>query len=227
MKLLCPELNEPISFNAESKLVELIIENKRTYAGVTKSLVGQIRDNMDNPWRLYDENKQESLSFCKSSALVLDPFSVDVNIHSVSNKINDELLSIANDGDNYMRTKAVQNELEIYAQQLLRKIPDGIEITYSADVSNVLKAMSFRVLLQYEDTLNSLYDYLCVLNDWGGIKLTIFVGLRSFLDDEDMHSLTEMLNYKGIKALSIENREQPKIQGLRRILIDAHHCVIA
>lgn len=227
MKLLCPELNEPIHFYKESRLVELILENKRTYANTVKSLVGQMRENLDELWSLYDnETNHGSLNFCKSIALVLDPFSYDVNIHSVTSKINEELLSIANDEDNYLDTNTLKDELAKYAHKLLQKMPEDIEIAYSIDIDNLLKALHFQVLLQSDDILDSLYDYLCVLTDWGSISLTVFIGLRSYVDDVDMQSLIDMLIHKGINVLFIEGYEQPIVSGLRRIIVDESHCVL-
>ena len=73
---------------------------------------------------------------------------------------------------------------------------------------------------------NFLIRYIKLVVELLGVKLIIFVNLRSYLSDRQFRKLIQEIKYQEIKVLFIENQEKVCIEGGMRYIIDKDGCEI-
>ena len=59
-----------------------------------------------------------------------------------------------------------------------------------------------------------------------GIKVFIFVNLRSYLSDAQMEELIKELEYQDVSGLFIENQQRSCLKGVKWYIIDKDQCEI-
>ena len=77
-----------------------------------------------------------------------------------------------------------------------------------------------------ESLLEHLIRYIKLVVKLLGVKLIIFVNLRSYLSDRQFMGLIQEIKYQEIKALFIENQEKACMEGVMRYSIDRDGCEI-
>ena len=94
------------------------------------------------------------------------------------------------------------------------------------DLAGLLKAMDVKYEEIEESLLEHLIRYIKLVVKLLGVKLIIFVNLRSYLSDRQFMGLIQEIKYQEIKALFIENQEKACIEGGMRYIIDKDGCEI-
>ena len=94
------------------------------------------------------------------------------------------------------------------------------------DIAGLLKAMDVKYEEIEESLLEHLIRYIKLVVELLGVKLIIFVNLRSYLSDRQFRGLIQEIKYQEIKALFIENQEKACIEGGMRYIIDKDGCEI-
>ena len=112
------------------------------------------------------------------------------------------------------------------------KLPDGssghIMTTQNimVDYKNYIIQSGFPQTLKYNGDMELITDYLEVMTELGGIKLFIFVGLRGYLDDDELKRFVKNLKDRQIDVLLIENISREAVDEIPRVIIDRDLCEI-
>lgn len=102
----------------------------------------------------------------------------------------------------------------------------AVQFSDRLDIVGLLKAMDVKYEEIEESLLEHLIRYIKLVVELLGVKLIIFVNLRSYLSDRQFMGLIQEIKYQEIKALFIENQEKACIEGGMRYIIDKDGCEI-
>ena len=102
----------------------------------------------------------------------------------------------------------------------------AVQFSDRLDIAGLLKAMDVKYEEIEESLLGHLIRYIKLVVELLGVKLIIFVNLRSYLSDRQFMGLIQEIKYQEVKALFIENQEKVCIEGGMRYIIDKDGCEI-
>ena len=102
----------------------------------------------------------------------------------------------------------------------------AVQFSDRLDIVGLLKAMDVKYEEIEESLLEHLIRYIKLVVELLGVKLIIFVNLRSYLSDRQFSGLIQEIKYQEIKALFIEKQEKACIEGGMRYIIDKDGCEI-
>ena len=102
----------------------------------------------------------------------------------------------------------------------------AVQFSDRLDIVGLLKAMDVKYEEIEEALLEHLIRYIKLVVELLGVKLIIFVNLRSYLSDLQFRKLIQEIKYQEIKVLFIENQEKVCIEGGMRYIIDKDGCEI-
>lgn len=102
----------------------------------------------------------------------------------------------------------------------------AVQFSDRLDIVGLLKAMDVKYEEIEEALLEHLIRYIKFVVELLGVKLIIFVNLRSYLSDRQFRKLIQEIKYQEIKVLFIENQEKVCIEGGMRYIIDKDGCEI-
>lgn len=222
MRLLHNELCINIKFQ-EDRIQELIVENPRILSSVIHSLKNQCLGS-DGDWVLSDDDSPISIK--KYVSLILDPFSLDCNNKRILSKIYLDLEKHGN--NNYSELRADFNvALMNYLEQVC--FESDIPLVYDEEIQfqDILKLAGVRVDQNAENLLETIVNVMRLECALLGVKLFVFVNLKSFLDKEDLTLLYQECFYKKINILLIESKLSNKMIDEEISLLDNDCCFIS
>lgn len=170
-------LDEDIDFT------EWIVESPESFSGYVLELSTQI-DGNEGQFVLSEKNKE--LDLAKKAELIFDPLTVDINERKILNKLYMELSDLSKREEMYIKTVELLRSLQEYLLELEQCTEYILEFDQETDMSALLKAVNIRYETRDMDFLERLVQYMKVLAAMAGIKIFIFVNLRSYLTDHQM-----------------------------------------
>ena len=101
-----------------------------------------------------------------------------------------------------------------------------LEFDQETDMSALLKAVNIHYETRDMYFLERLVQYMKVLAAVVGIKVFMFVNLRSYLTDHQMQEVIKEMKYQNIKGLFIESQQRSCMEGVKQYIIDVDRCEI-
>ena len=95
-----------------------------------------------------------------------------------------------------------------------------LEFDQEIDISALLKAVNIHYEVKDVDFLEKIIQYLKIMIAVAGIKVFIFVNLRSYLSETQMQSLIQECEYQDVRILFIENQQRSCMKGGKQYIID-------
>lgn len=221
MKLVHFDLNEPI-LEEKFKFTEWIIESPAAFTEYIQELGRQIAGE-EEQFVLSENNKEMSL--VKKADLIINPFAVNVNARKILNKLYSELSIISKEEQMYLKTMELFRHIQEYMMELEQCTDYILEYDQDFEISVVLKAVNVRYETKETDFLERLIQYIKIMAAVG-VKLFIFVNLRSYLSDYQMKEIIKETQYQEVQCLFMENQQRSCIEGGKRCILDKDRCEI-
>lgn len=172
-------------------------------------------------------SKDESeMDLPKAADMIMSPLGLDLNERKIINKLYSELVKVSASEVMYERTAELTRYISDYIMDLEDSANYAVQFSDRLDIAGLLKAMDVKYEEIEESLLEHLIRYIKLVVELLGVKLIIFVNLRSYLSDRQFRGLIQEIKYQEIKALFIENQERPCIEGGMRYIIDKDGCEI-
>lgn len=203
--------------------VEWIIESPESFSGYVLELSTQI-DGNEGQFVLSDKNKE--LDLAKKAELIFNPFTVDINERKILNKLYMELSDLSKEEEMYIKTVELLRHLQEYMLELEQCTEYILEFDQETDMSALLKAVNIHYETRDMDFMERLVQYMKVLAVVVGIKVFMFVNLRSYLTDHQMQEVMKEMKYQNIKGLFIESQQRSCMEGVKQYIIDVDRCEI-
>ncbi len=167
------------------------------------------------------------MNFGKEIDIVYNPLRLDFNNKRAMTTLLKMLVKTSLSEEHYFET----NEFKTRVVQYLDKIVDAENFAFevaSGDfaVDNIAKAVNLHIVDDEDDFVELLTDYMAMMSELAGVKLFVFLNLRTILLDEEMGRLIENLRNHQLNVLLIESRVNVAIPGCERIIIDSDLCEI-
>lgn len=219
-----------VHFNLTSELLggvtrytEWIMESQEVFFAYVGELNNQIAGN-EGKFVLSENNKELDLS--KAADLLINPFLTEVNTRKILNKLYLELTERSREEQMYMKTVELFNHIQEYMLELEQQSSYILDFNRETDVSILLKALSVQYEVKETGYWERLIQYIKIMASAAGIKVFIFVNLRSYLSDAQMEELIKELEYQDVSGLFIENQQRSCLKGVKWYIIDKDQCEI-
>lgn len=202
---------------------EWIIESPENFSGYVLELSTQI-DGNEGQFVLSEKNKE--LDLAKKAELVFNPLTVDINERKILNKLYMELSDLSKGEEMYIKTVELLRHLQEYMLELEQCTEYILEFDQETDMSALLKAVNIHHETRDMDFLERLVQYMKVLAAVVGIKVFMFVNLRSYLTDHQMQEVIKEMKYQNLKGLFMERQQRSCMEGVKQYIIDVDRCEI-
>ena len=222
MKLAHPELNRTIEIEVGNPC-EWVIESSEQFSKYTKEVFGQWQGEEGNFVFSIDD---KIYPLAKKIELIINPFTIDVNEKRILNKLYVQLNDLAYSEKFYVQTQEMLQELCRYVFELEQETNYIINTEEYIEPAVIFKALGVKQEVFEDDICEKICRYVKVIGDILGIKLVIFVNLRSFLNDEQIKSIVNDVSYEDVGLLFVESHDKGCIEGMNRYIIDKDLCEI-
>ena len=202
---------------------EWIIESPKSFSEYVLELSTQI-DGNEGQFVLSEKNKEMDLA--KKAELIFNPLTVDINERKILNKLYMELSDLSKGEEMYIKTVELLRHLQEYMLELEQCTEYILEFDQETDMSALLKAVNIHYETRDMDFLERLVQYMKVLAAVVGIKVFMFVNLRSYLTDHQMQEVIKEMKYQNIKGVFIESQQRSCMEGVKQCIIDVDRCEI-
>ncbi len=199
----------------------VVIENPSQFYRVVSDLSRQIAREFGEAV-LSIGNKPQDMA--KTVRLVVDYSQVSSNAKDIMGKLVDKTAELAMDIAYYEDTLKITSEIERYLNDLLWHIDLQLE-PLSITVKQIFKMANIR-LVEEDELHERLFNYAKLNCELLGIKLLIFVNLRSYLEQDSFQKFASTLREHDIMAIYLENRVFPLLNMENRLIIDNDLCEI-
>lgn len=218
MILAHTDLTAPITLS-ETKPTCLVIENTKLFRYWVETLSAQC-DGEEATIILSSRDKEHS--FSKEVVLVRDP----LFLTQVENNISKYILKEMEDCARLEHIEATRNliqQIVEYAELLCSQSPLGIEPTGDIDYKALIKLL--QIVPDWSgDFLDRLSHQMKLAQLLLLKKLFIFVGLKSYLDKDELEAFyKECVQYQ-MPIILIETKQNEQINDEQLIIIDASLC---
>jgi len=213
-------LNNPLLFDGSSINV-LVIENRKMLAEMIQELSSQI-SGYQGKFYFYQDGAEMSIS--EKIALMVDPFSMELNERDILNKLYSKIKLDALGEEQYVATCSMLTEIERRIQELMNRQSAMLESS-SLDIITILRSMNV-VFAPSESLLERLCDYIDVYSEYRKIALFVFVNIKSYFCEEDLELFYSHLTYHKKNVLLLERSESPILSQEKVTIVDDDLCEI-
>ncbi len=222
MKLVHPALEMKLQLPA-GICCQWVIESPSLMAQYLQELLLQASGEDGNFVLSY---KDKELSIAKYAEIIINPFAVDINNKKVLQKLYSELSALAAGETLYMETQTIQAELQTYFYQLEHESAYMLECDANVDLAALFKTLNVKFVDDTHELPERLHQYIRVMAQLAGIRLFVFVNLRSYLTNTQLQELVEFAAYQEIAILLIESQQREFANDMPQYIIDVDLCEI-
>lgn len=222
MKLVSSELSKAILSDGNA-VTEWIIESPNLFSRYVQELLRQC-EGEDGQFVLSHNNKIVEISNCME--IILNPFNVQINSKRILTKLYTDLNKLAQSEEMYLQTRQIIQTLMEYLLELEQKSDYILTIEQEIDLMLMFKAFGIKHEIIEENYFENLMRYIKIVSGVLGIKVMIFVNVRSYLDNEQMELLLKEAAYQEIQILLIENQKRTCLKETFCYIIDNDKCEI-
>jgi len=179
-------------------------------------------NNLDGGFTLW--NNSNIIQLHKTADVIINPFSADINRRDILTQLYKRMEHDALGEDLYMHTNKLLSEIEIGFRNIINSQDLNIE-SDSPDVLGLIKLMNVHFEVS-DSLLEKMCDYMDTCREYLGIRLFIFVNLKSFITGSELYQLYDHSRYNKHILLLIENRQSETIESESVRMIDEDLCEI-
>lgn len=219
MKIVFKGINHVFECGTE-KISTIVIENQRLFYDIITDLENQIQGN-DGKSVLSENDKILRIDKRLEQIMQFVPF--DMNKKKLVNKIASDMQALAVDDKFMLQTNEVLATWERLCYNLEFDLPVHLEFG-KINVETLIKATGLTIVDDYDSLAEKIVDYIQLVEEFDCKKMFVFINLRSFIDDEEMKELANMVIARGYQVLLLDNTEHPMLENEKRYIVDADMC---
>ena len=167
---------------------------------------------------------ETSLSIEANVQVIGNPFTVDFNDRKVLHKLYQELKGVSEEC--VLDMLEIQQRIMQYLNALSVKVPYVLAYDERVDGPALYKMCNVRLENNFDDLQQKMIEYLKILSMLCGIKVVVFVNLKSFLDEAQLLELYKTAFYYKIYLLLIEATQRTVLKGEKYYILDQDDCFI-
>ena len=206
----------------EGSVSSLVIENQGLFFKIVNCLYEQCKG--EEGAIILSDNKG-ILKISKNVELITTLVPFEINEKRLLSKISDQIEKEALNETFFQTTMGLLAQIENYLGNLVDFLPCSIDFS-EISISSMIKACGMMIKDDSESMLEKVLNYISLVRDILGERLFIFVNLKSFFSDKEMHQFLNMAIDRKACILLIDNMEKILLDGEKRLIIDQDLCII-
>lgn len=201
----------------------VVIENQSVFSEIVSDFSNQL-NGLSGKLVLSDDFKTVEIK--KKVELVTQIIPFEINKKDLVNKIHSDLKLRAVDEINYKKTQELLASIYKYLFDISDDMDNLVTMDMPEDIGGLLKMFDFKISEDDMTIQEKIIEYMTAVNRYKGEKVFVFVNLRSYLTDNQVQVLFENIVLEKMQAVFIENKEYPRLQNEKVVIIDKDMCVI-
>lgn len=222
MRLIYSRCSLEVALNENATTV-LCIENNKAFSESVTDLWIQSTGG-EGKWILSDET--ESLPLAKNLICVINPVSLNLNDKRLLKVLYQDIATDVQD-NMYDQLCDINSKIVTLLDEAIQHQPYAIEFGEDLEIESLLKIYGVVFSEDVDGMLEKIVTYIKLWHRVVGIKVFSFVNLKTFLSDEEVIRLYEMVRYEQVYLLLLEARLDNKMEGENVTILDKDLCVIA
>ncbi len=219
MKLCYPDIETVFSFDGRY-INSLVIENQKLFLRIITDMYEQ-SEGKDGKAVLSKNN--QPVIFSKNAEFINSFVPFNINTKSVLTKIQNILEKMAVSTENYVHTGEMLALNEKWILELSKSLPFDVEAT-KISVGNLLKSFGIVACDDSECLCEKLLNYMEIIRELDSDKLFIFVGLRSYLSEDEAKKFFDTVIRHSYCIFLIDAAEYELLPKEKRTVIDKQLC---
>lgn len=200
----------------------LIVEDAKTlYKLLTE--IHQASDGYDSTV-VFSRNDMP-VSAQKEVSLLTDLIGFTMNQKSLITKIIAELDKKAVDEKFYQKTQQICSLLETHVMDMSMDLPCEL-LCEKMSIQSLLKAVGITIADNYDTLEEKLLGYMDLVRELVGRQVFVLVNSRCLISYEKMQLMVETALMREHEILLIDNKEYPKLDHEKRMIVDMDLCEI-
>lgn len=214
------DLQKELNWSENRHINELIVESPVFLRRILRSLASQENDS-----GVSFTVKGEAMNYAKEIDVIYNPLHLDFNNRRAMTTLLKMLVKTSLSEDFYSETNEFKARIVRYLDRVIDSENFVFEVaTGDFALDDIAKAVNIHIVDDEDDFVELLTDYMSMMSELAGIKLFVFLNLRTILLDEELERFCENLKNHQLNVFLIESRQVAKIEGCERIIIDEDLC---
>lgn len=172
-------------------------------------------------------NSGKPMDAAKSIDVICNPLDLNFNNRRAMATLLKLLVKASLSDELYIETNAFKSRVVKYLDQVVDS--ENFVFEVAADdfaIDNIAKAVNLHIVDDEDDFVDLLTDYMSMMAELAGVKLFVFLNLRTMLTDGELARLIGNINNHQLDIFLIEGHQFGKVEGCGRIIVDVDLCEI-
>lgn len=170
----------------------LVIESEQELRKLVDELFISVREDTED-WILSEGEEIQKKS--SRMEIIFSPWMVDLNNKKIQKGLIKQILKLLQQGVEVDRTQNILGELRLLLNRLNDELSFGFEYEIE-DISEILKACGIN-FPEESDLVTRLNQYIKICSELLDIKLFVFIGMKNYFTDEEIHILSREADRQG------------------------------
>jgi len=208
-----------------NRINTIVIESPLVMSAYVMQLNNQINGESGN--FVLSKTPLKELEISKTIELIINPI-IDASYNKrFSTKLINSMKKLSTGEELYLKTAEVQSLLLQYASLLAHESNDSLLFADEIDLASLIKLFSFSLDFEDSSLSENILTYVRALNTYSEISIFTFVNIKSYLTDEELIYLSEVVGAMKCHLLLLENcQRKPFINKEKCCIIDVDLCEI-
>lgn len=219
MKLVHAKYGLEISFKEGIPEI-LVLEDSNIMRILVAELLDQCSGNEGN-FVLSDE---KLLKIDKAVEMIMNPFALDFQNKKITSALFSKMMMIGN--EKLIEKSEINHELINLLEDISSRI-NYSAITYQLEFNwqDLFKIYGVKIE-KTGDFLEDIIEYMKAVSEFCGISVLCFVGLKNYLNHEELLDFYKAARYNKVALLLIESNEKEQLEMEHVTIIDRDQCFI-
>lgn len=221
MRFSHAELNGELQWTDTCHINELIIEAPTFLRSVLRDL------SADETNGVKFTNGGKPMDLAKEIDVICNPLNLNFNNRRAMATLLKLLVKASLSDEMYMETNAFKSRVIKYLDEVVDS--ENFVFEVAADdfaIDNIAKAVNLHIVDDEDDFVDLLTDYMSMMAELAGVKLFVFLNLRTMLSDGELARLIGNINNHQLDIFLIEGHQFGKVERCGRVVVDADLCEI-
>lgn len=221
MRFSHTELNGELEWTDIRHINELVVESP----AFLRSVLRDLSADEANCAKLTNGGKPMNMP--KEIDLICNPLDLNFNNRRAMATLLKMLVKASLSDELYMETNEFKSRVIKYLDEVVDSESFVFEV--AADdfaIDNIAKAVNLHIVDDEDDFVDLLTDYMSMMAELAGIKLFVFLNLRTMLSDGELARLIGNINNHQLDIFLIEGHQFGKVEDCGRIIVDVDLCEI-
>ena len=207
----------------ENEINVITIENVSDY----RSIVGDLyRLSNNNDGRIVISSGKGEEAFSKVSETIINPFSVSLNSKKILNSVYKEIYDIGID-KHVKDFINLSDQVGVFIDKMINCVPYELQYLDNITIQDYLKVFD----VKFDETdmgfLEHLIIYINTIRHVLNKSVVFIVGLKDYINEDEISYLYERCLYEKIKIVLIEHvYHKPCNCNEKCFIVDEDHCII-